>query len=102
MSVTSAEREQGSAIADVRAICVYATDEAIETATMGYHVGGNHRTAHPDLLGRLLRDLNIAGFHPVMSDTAYENRGNFRLGLRADPVVMTAIRIRAESAAHRL
>jgi hypothetical protein len=34
----------------------------------------------------LLRDLNTAGLHQVMSDTAYENYGKFRLGLPADPL----------------
>ena len=33
------------------------------------------------LIGRLLRDLNTAGIHQVMSDTAYENHGQFKLGL---------------------
>jgi hypothetical protein len=41
---------------------------------------------HPHVLGRLLRDLNTAGLHQVMSDTAYENHGKFRLGLPADPL----------------
>jgi hypothetical protein len=34
----------------------------------------------PGLLGRSLRDLNIAGFHSVMSDTANENRVEVPLG----------------------
>ena len=67
-----------------RSAC-YATDVAIETATMAYHFAGNTGLHHPHVIGRLLRDLNTAGIHQVMSDTAYENHGKFRLGLEADP-----------------
>jgi len=84
--VNAGESPDGSDIADVRAICVYATDVAIETATMAYHFAGNTGLHHPHILGRLLRDLNTAGIHQVMSDTAYENHGKFRLGLPADPL----------------
>ncbi|MGP0093204.1 MAG: acyl-CoA dehydrogenase family protein [Xanthobacteraceae bacterium] len=80
------ELPDGSDIADVRAICVHATDVAIETTTIAYHFAGNTGLHHPHVLGRLLRDLNTAGLHQVMSDTAYENHGKFRLGLPADPL----------------
>jgi len=77
---------EGADIADVRAMAVYATDIAIEIATMTYHFAGNTGLRHPHILGRLLRDLNTAGLHQVMSDTSYENHGKFRLGLAADPL----------------
>jgi alkylation response protein AidB-like acyl-CoA dehydrogenase len=77
---------EGADIADVRAMAVYATDIAIDVATMAYHFAGNTGLRHPHILGRLLRDLNTAGLHQVMSDTAYENHGKFRLGLPADPL----------------
>jgi alkylation response protein AidB-like acyl-CoA dehydrogenase len=73
-------------IAETRAICVHATDVAIGVATMAYHFAGNTGLRHPHILGRLLRDLNTAGLHQVMSDTAYENHGRFMLGLAADPL----------------
>jgi indole-3-acetate monooxygenase len=76
----------GADIADVRAIALHATDAAIATATMAYHFAGNTGLHHPHVIGRLLRDLNTAGIHQVMSDTAYENHGKFRLGLPADPL----------------
>jgi alkylation response protein AidB-like acyl-CoA dehydrogenase len=76
----------GADIADVRTMGVYATDIAIEIATMAYHFAGNTGLRHPHVLGRLLRDLNTAGLHQVMSDTSYENHGKFRLGLPADPL----------------
>jgi indole-3-acetate monooxygenase len=76
----------GADIADVRAIALLATDAAIATATMAYHFAGNTGLHHPHVIGRLLRDLNTAGIHQVMSDTAYENHGKFRLGLPADPL----------------
>jgi indole-3-acetate monooxygenase len=77
---------EGADIADVRAMGVYATDIAIEVATMAYHFAGNTGLRHPHVLGRLLRDLNTAGLHQVMSDTSYENHGKFRLGIPADPL----------------
>jgi alkylation response protein AidB-like acyl-CoA dehydrogenase len=55
-------------------------------ATMAYHFAGNTGLHHPNVIGRLLRDLNTAGIHQVMSDTAYENHGKFLLGLPADPL----------------
>jgi len=76
----------GAAVAEVRAVAVYATDIAIATATAAFHFAGNTGLHHPHVIGRLLRDLNTAGLHQVMSDTAYENHGKFRLGLPADPL----------------
>jgi indole-3-acetate monooxygenase len=76
----------GADVADVRAMAVYATDIAIEVTTMAYHFAGNTGLRHPHVLGRLLRDLNTAGLHQVMSDTSYENHGKVRLGLPADPL----------------
>jgi indole-3-acetate monooxygenase len=83
---SAGEIPDAAAIADVRATAVYATDLAIETATNVYHFAGNTGLHHPHVIGRLLRDLNTAGLHQVMSDTAYENHGKFRLGLLADPL----------------
>jgi len=84
--VNAGHLPDGSDIADVRAIAVYATDVAIDVATMAYHFAGNTGLRHPHVLGRTLRDLNTAGLHQVMSDTAYENHGKFRLGIPADPL----------------
>jgi alkylation response protein AidB-like acyl-CoA dehydrogenase len=84
--VCAGELAEGSDIADVRAICVHATDVAISVATSAFHFAGNTGLHHPHVLGRLLRDLNAAGLHQVMSDTAYENHGKFRLGIPADPL----------------
>jgi indole-3-acetate monooxygenase len=75
-----------AAIADVRATALYATDIAIDTVTQVYHFAGNTGLHHPHVVGRLLRDLNTAGLHQVMSDTAYENLGKIRLGLPVDPM----------------
>lgn len=84
--VNAGHLPDGSDIADVRAIAVYATDVAINVATMAYHFAGNTGLRHPHILGRTLRDLNTAGIHQVVSDTAYENHGKFRLGIPADPL----------------
>jgi indole-3-acetate monooxygenase len=77
---------EGADIADVRAMAVLATDTAVEIATMAFHFAGNTGLRHPHVLGRLLRDLNTAGLHQVMSDTSYENHGKIRLGLPTDPL----------------
>jgi alkylation response protein AidB-like acyl-CoA dehydrogenase len=84
--VVAGRLPDGQDIADVRAICVHATEMAIETATMAYHFAGNTGLHHPHIVGRLLRDLNTTGIHQVMSDTAYENHGQFLLGLPANPL----------------
>jgi indole-3-acetate monooxygenase len=84
--VNAGSLPDGADIADARAIALHATDAAIATATMAYHFAGNTGLHHPHVIGRLLRDLNTAGIHQVMSDTAYENHGKFRLGLPADPL----------------
>jgi alkylation response protein AidB-like acyl-CoA dehydrogenase len=84
--VNAGHKPDGADVADVRAIAVHATDVAIAVATMAYHFAGNTGLHHPHVIGRLLRDLNTAGMHQVMSDTAYENHGKFRLGLPADPL----------------
>jgi indole-3-acetate monooxygenase len=84
--VTAGHLPDGADVADVRTICLYATDIAISVATMAYHFAGNTGLHHPHVLGRLLRDLNTAGLHQVMSDTSYENHGKFLLGIPADPL----------------
>ena len=84
--VAAGDLPDGADIADVRAMAVHATDVAIKTATMAYHFAGNTGLHHPHVVGRLLRDLNTAGIHQVVSDTAYENHGKFILGLPADPL----------------
>jgi alkylation response protein AidB-like acyl-CoA dehydrogenase len=85
-STAAGDLPDGAEIADVRAMAVHATDVAIKTATMAYHFAGNTGLHHPHVVGRLLRDLNTAGIHQVVSDTAYENHGKFILGLPADPL----------------
>src|SRR5262249_59312247 len=85
-NVGAGQLPDGAEIADVRAICLHATDVAINVATMAYHFAGNTGLHHPHVLGRLLRDLNTSGLHQVMIVTAYENDGKFLLGLPADPL----------------
>lgn len=77
---------EGEDIADVRAICLYATDVAMSVANGAFHFAGNTGLHHPNVIGRLLRDLNTAGIHQVMSDTAYENHGKYRMGVPSDPL----------------
>ena len=84
--VVAGKHVDAADIADVRAIAVYATDIAVWVVTNTYHFAGNTGLHHPHVMGRLLRDINTAGIHQVMSDTAYENHGKIRLGLSADPM----------------
>jgi alkylation response protein AidB-like acyl-CoA dehydrogenase len=84
--VTAGHVPDGADVGDVRAICVYATEVAISVVTTAYHFAGNTGLHHPNVIGRLLRDLNTAGLHQVMSDTSYENHGQFLLGLPANPL----------------
>jgi alkylation response protein AidB-like acyl-CoA dehydrogenase len=84
--VAAGQAADAADVADVRAMAVYATDLAVWVATQAFHFAGNTGLHHPHVLGRLLRDLNTAGLHQVMSDTAYENHGKVRLGLPADPM----------------
>ncbi len=85
-NVSAGQAPDGPAIADVRAIGVHCTDVAIEIVTKVYHFGGNTALHQPHIIECLLRDVNTAGLHQVMSDTAYENHGKFLLGLPADPM----------------
>src|SRR5665213_3341754 len=75
-----------ASIADTRAMAVFATDFALETITTVFHFCGNTGLRHPHVISRLVRDINVAGLHQVMSDTAYENHGKFRLGIPTDPM----------------
>ena len=62
------------------------TDAAIDIASKAYHFAGNTALHQPHVIERIFRDIHTAGLHQVMSDTAYENHGRFRLGLPADPM----------------
>ena len=84
--VNAGTRPDGADVADVRAIGVMATDAAIDIASKAYHFAGNTALHQPHVIERIFRDIHTAGLHQVMSDTAYENHGRFRLGLPADPM----------------
>jgi alkylation response protein AidB-like acyl-CoA dehydrogenase len=50
-------------------------------ATCAFRYGGGTALYHTNILQRCLRDINAAAQHAMVSDTAYENHGQFALGL---------------------
>lgn len=73
--------------AAIRAACAYATEVAVDVTTEAFRFGGGEAAyeAHP--LQRYLRDINVGAQHLMMSSIAYENHGQFALGLPgADPL----------------
>jgi hypothetical protein len=50
-------------------------------ATSAFRYGGGTALYHTNILQRCLRDINAAAQHAMVSDTAYENHGQFALGL---------------------
>ena len=67
--------------AHMRSAAAFATEVAAEVVTCIFrYVGGSALyRSHP--LQRCLRDINAAAQHALVSDTAYENHGQFALGL---------------------
>jgi alkylation response protein AidB-like acyl-CoA dehydrogenase len=73
-------------MADLRANAAYSTAVATEVTTQAFRYAGAAALQDSNLLQRHLRDLNAASQHITVSDIAYENHGQFLLGLPdADP-----------------
>ena len=77
--VNGGDLPDGADIADVRAICVHATDIAVAIATMAYHFAGNTGLHHPHVIGRghrlimlekLIKNLREGGAHFVTMERA--------------------------------
>ena len=67
--------------AGLRAVAAYATDVANEVVSTCFRYGGGEALFQSSVLQRCLRDINAAAQHQMVSDTAYENHGQFLLGL---------------------
>ena len=67
--------------AQMRSLCTYTTDVAVEVTTQAFRYAGGVALFDSSILQRCLRDINAAAQHQMVSDAAYENHGQFLLGL---------------------
>ena len=65
----------------MRAVATYTTDVAAEVSAQAFRYGGGEALFATSILQQCLRDINAAAQHQMVSDTAYENHGQFLLGL---------------------
>lgn len=73
--------------AQMRGCATYTTDIAADVASQAFRYGGGSALFTTSVLQQCLRDINAAAQHQMVSDTAYENHGQFLLG-RPDARVM--------------
>jgi len=66
--------------AELRAVAVHATEAALEVVSGSFRYAGGSALYESSVLQRCLRDLNAAAQHFMVSDSAYENLGQFALG----------------------
>ena len=67
--------------AEMRSCATYTTDVAADVTSLAFRYGGGEALFTPNILQQCLRDINAAAQHQMVSDTAYENHGQFLLGL---------------------
>ena len=67
--------------AEMRSLATYSTDVALDVATQAFRFAGGAALFDSSILQRCLRDLNAGAQHQMVSDAAYENHGQFILGL---------------------
>ncbi len=65
----------------LRGACAYATDVACQVATTAFRYGGGNAIYSDRILQRCLRDINAAAQHFMVNTSAYDNLGQFRLGM---------------------
>ena len=65
----------------LRGACVYATDIAGQVTTTAFRYGGGNAIYHDRVLQRCMRDINAAAQHFMVNTSAYDNLGQFRLGM---------------------
>ena len=65
----------------MRSCATYSTDVALDVVTQAFRFAGGAALFEPNILQRCLRDINAGAQHQMVSDTAYENHGQFMLGL---------------------
>ena len=67
--------------AQMRSCATYATDVAVEVCTQAFRFAGGAALQNSHILQRCLRDIHAGAQHQMVSDAAYENHGQFLLGL---------------------
>lgn len=67
--------------AQMRGCATYTTDVAADVVAQAFRYGGGSALFTTSVLQQCLRDINAAAQHQMVSDTAYENHGQFLLGL---------------------
>jgi alkylation response protein AidB-like acyl-CoA dehydrogenase len=73
--------------ARLRSVTTYCTEVACEVVTEAFRFAGGEAVYGPQRLQRYLRDINVGAQHLMVSAIAYENHGQFALGLPgADPL----------------
>jgi alkylation response protein AidB-like acyl-CoA dehydrogenase len=73
--------------AELRSVATFATDIAVEVTTQAFRYSGGTALYSTHVLQRCLRDINAAAQHLMVSEAAYENYGQYLLGLPdADPM----------------
>ena len=67
--------------AELRSTATYVTEVAIDCVTRAFRFGGGAALHQSHVLQQCLRDMNAAAQHFMVNDSAYENHGQFMLGL---------------------
>ena len=67
--------------ARMRAAACFSTEEAAEIAAEAFRYGGGASLYQSQVLQKCLRDINAAAQHQMVGNSAYENHGQFLLGL---------------------
>jgi alkylation response protein AidB-like acyl-CoA dehydrogenase len=71
----------------MRAVTVLAAETAVDIAAKAMRYGGGQAIFLDHALQRCLRDLETAAVHLLVSDVAYEHRGQLMLGRQVpDPL----------------
>lgn len=73
--------------AELRALAGWCTEVAADVVTQAFRYAGGSAIYEANLMQRCLRDIQVAAQHLIVSDSAYENLGQFMLGVAdADPM----------------
>ena len=67
--------------AQMRSCATYTTEVAADVVSQAFRYGGGSALFLSSVLQQCLRDINAAAQHQMVSDVAYENHGQFLLGL---------------------
>ena len=67
--------------ARLRAVATYTTDVAVDVVSSCFRYCGGEALFQSSIVQQCLRDINAAAQHQMVSDTAYENLGQFLLDL---------------------